>query len=212
MYGDEELSYEEQELLFLRSCSDNVNSIISNNYPELSYYDRLLLLDYTISQTTGTNYRYTIDLAQQILGSSFTCADGDVARLRTVLAEATRCALDSAVRTFDFDRIRTALREKYAKRRARYESEIEEIGLPFKMTDDVGSEIACALLYEWVYKSRKYISYFDSIFPRLRRPKTDLQRNREKFLLAIEYFTIAFNATDAENTFRALRTVLRHLD
>lgn len=212
MYGDEELSYEEQELLFLRSCSDTVNSIISNSYPELCYYDRLLLLDYTISRTTVTNYRYTIDMAQNILGKSFACADGDVTRLRTVLAEATQCALNSIVRTFDFDRVRVALREKYATRRVRYEAEIAEIGLPFKMTDDVGSELACAMLYEWVYKSRLSISYFDSLFPRLRRPKTDLQRNRAQFLLAIECFTIAFNAADAEKTFSALRTALRHID
>ena len=212
MYGDEEISYEEQELLFLRSCSDTVNSIISNTYPELSYYDSLLLLDYTISRTVATNYRYTIDLAQKILGTCFTCADGDVERLRIALAEATRKELDAAVRTFDFDRIRDALRERYATRRARYESEIGKIGMPFKMTDDVGSELACAMLYEWVYKSQQYISYFDSIFPRLRRPKTDLRRNRAQFLLAIECFTIAFNAADSGKTFRALRTALRHLD
>jgi hypothetical protein len=168
-----------------------------------------LLLRQIAESMSVNNVKYVARMATNILKDPPAELSNIDAYKRDLLS-ATENAIRTSVTTFDLNKVKNILRAEYSKRRAKYEEMIVEHKLCFELTDDVDCELACAMLYDWIYKCPTYISYFNSIFPRLRRRSFDLRRRPEDVMRMYACFTIAFGASDGEGAFRALRTASRH--
>lgn len=154
------------------------------------------------------NVKYVAHMATNILKDP-PAELSDVGAYKRDLLRTTEDAIRGSAVTFDLNMVKDILRAEYSKRRAKYDEIIAEHKLPFELTDDVDCELACAMLYDWMYRCPTYISYFNSIFPRLRRRSFDLRRRPEDVMRMYACFTIAFGASEDEGVFRALRMASR---